>query len=311
MKLKELLGVLNGDIHIHLRDSRGFHIDDGEVFSRDLYPGNNTFCEQEILHVEVKDKDDLDVYITGDYHIKEYPHKHDSDNEITPLPHFKNAQELKRFLYHHRDEYVYSQLYTFQYNDGDKVLTTDIYTKKDRFHPVARVEFDPITFEAVNNHNQVFFKDNDYSVTENGGNFSIVNKQNKTVYQTKDKNKVTKNLQNLNSNKPIEDAKHNYPNKVVWDVQDYILYNKYNVDDMKEAKEKLTDIKFSEMLKDFEHIYGEDPAIILHKYLEWNGIFGFDDSIISHYQNGDLRRYLNEEGIYGYTDEIESILKEI
>lgn len=52
---------------------------------------------------------------------------------------------------------------------------------------------------------------------------------------------------------------------------------------------------------------------VLHIYLEWNGIIGYDSIIEDYLENKDfdgLRDYLDEEGIYGFTDDIIDIYKD-
>lgn len=47
----------------------------------------------------------------------------------------------------------------------------------------------------------------------------------------------------------------------------------------------------------------KDWRQVLHIYLEWEGILGYDDIIISYLENDEydeLREFLNDEGIYGY-----------
>lgn len=102
---------------------------------------------------------------------------------------------------------------------------------------------------------------------------------------------------------------YDYPASVTNSIAESILWNDYGMNNMKEAEKKLSDDKFVDLQKKLKNISRTDPGIILYKYLEWEGIIGYDDEIIDHYYEGDLSDYLEDEGIIGYDSDIEGILK--
>lgn len=101
---------------------------------------------------------------------------------------------------------------------------------------------------------------------------------------------------------------YDYPASVTNAVEESILWNDYRMADFNEASKKLSDDEFEELMKKLTDIYTTKPETMLHKYLEWEGIFGYDDEIIEHYHEGDLADYLADEGIIGYDNDIRGIL---
>ena len=107
----------------------------------------------------------------------------------------------------------------------------------------------------------------------------------------------------------IQDAgEYHYSEAVISDLEDYYLWNTKHCNDWGEASEKLSTREFNQLTSRVNSINDMPPKDVLSIYLEWNGIIGYDDSIIEHYELGDLEDYLNEEGIIGYTSDIQSIL---
>lgn len=106
----------------------------------------------------------------------------------------------------------------------------------------------------------------------------------------------------------IQDAgEYHYSEAVISDLEDYFLWQR-RCNDWDEAIEKLEPRELNQLFALVDSIDNMPPKDVLSIYLEWNGIIGYDEQIIDHYENGDLEDYLNEEGIIGYTSDIESIL---
>lgn len=107
----------------------------------------------------------------------------------------------------------------------------------------------------------------------------------------------------------IQDAgEYHYSETVISDLENYYLWRTKHCNDWDEAIEKLEPRELNQLLELVDSIDNMPPQDVLSIYLEWNGIIGYDEQIIDHYENGDLEDYLNEEGIIGYTSDIKSIL---
>lgn len=105
-----------------------------------------------------------------------------------------------------------------------------------------------------------------------------------------------------------DSGRYDYPASVYRDLEDYYLWSTKHCNDWGEASEKLSTREFNQLTSRVDSINDMPPKDVLSVYLEWNGIIGYDDSIIEHYELGDLDDYLDEEGIIGYTSDIKSIL---
>lgn len=109
----------------------------------------------------------------------------------------------------------------------------------------------------------------------------------------------------------IQDAgEYHYSEAVISDLEEYYLWRTKHCNDWDEAVEKLEPRELSQLFALVDSIDNMPPKDVLSIYLEWNGIIGYDEQIIDHYENGDLEDYLNEEGIIGYTSDIQSILNQ-
>lgn len=107
----------------------------------------------------------------------------------------------------------------------------------------------------------------------------------------------------------IQDAgEYHYSEAVISDLENYYLWRTKHCNDWDEAIEKLEPRELSQLFALVDSIDNMPPQDVLSIYLEWNGIIGYDEQIIDHYENGDLDDYLDEEGIIGYTSDIKSIL---
>lgn len=110
------------------------------------------------------------------------------------------------------------------------------------------------------------------------------------------------------SPRDLDEHYYDYPASVTNKIEESILWNDYGVNDIKEADRKLSDDDFADLEIKLMDIDTMKPETILRKYLEWEGIIGYDDEIIEHYHEGDLSDYLADEGIIGYDNDIEAIL---
>lgn len=103
--------------------------------------------------------------------------------------------------------------------------------------------------------------------------------------------------------------RYDYSPGVHIDLENY-YYSKFHCRDWDEAYNKLSGREFDRLMTILDSINDMPPKDVLSIYLEWNGINSSVDSIIEHYQDGDLDDYLNDEGIIGHTKYIKNILSQ-
>lgn len=61
-------------------------------------------------------------------------------------------------------------------------------------------------------------RDSDYTLSKEGNRYSFKNREGKTVYQTSDRNRATRNFENLSEDRPIEDDNEDILNKKLTDI---------------------------------------------------------------------------------------------